>query len=179
MLAQGNEYGDHCSLLRQAEQAFEPPRPAYLVHRLDREAVGLMMIAHSQEAAARLSRLLQDGEVSKAYRIQVKGDLAAQSPRGRIDAPLDGRAALTEYVVENYDPALDCSTVTVTIGTGRLHQIRRHFAGLGYPVMGDPKYGTGNKNTEGLRLMAIGLAFDCPYTRQRQDFQLPREKWLF
>ena len=55
MLAQGTLWGDHCSLLRYTEQFFTPPRQSFLVHRLDREASGLMLIAHDKQAAAALS----------------------------------------------------------------------------------------------------------------------------
>lgn len=50
----------------------------------------------------------------------------------------------------------------VHIETGRLHQIRRHFEMIGHPVIGDPRYGKGNKNNEGLRLKCVEIAFHCP-----------------
>ena len=64
LLAQGTAFGDHCSLARQAELLF-PSRPSFLVHRLDREAEGLMLLAHSRAAAAKLSELFQKGGVIK------------------------------------------------------------------------------------------------------------------
>ena len=173
VLAQGTMEGDHCSLLRQVELYFKMLRPVFLVHRLDREASGLMLVAHSQEAAARLSALFQNNSVYKRYWVQVRGQLA--SAQGVIDAPLDGKAAHTEYSVESYDAASDTSILSVVINTGRLHQIRRHLDGLNHPVIGDPKYGTGNKSPAGLQLNAVQLRFRCPFTDKEMDFIIPKE----
>jgi tRNA pseudouridine32 synthase/23S rRNA pseudouridine746 synthase len=78
--------------------------------------------------------------------------------------PLGGREAVTEFAVRSYDAAGNTTTVDVVIRTGRLHQIRRHFDMIGFPVMGDPRYGKGNKNTEGMKLHALSLRFRCPFT---------------
>jgi tRNA pseudouridine32 synthase/23S rRNA pseudouridine746 synthase len=174
LLAQGTAFGDHCSILRQVEKDLQPTgATAYLVHRLDREAAGIMLFAHDSATAATFSALFQANHIVKRYRIQVKGDLAAaHGCRGRINRPLDGKPALTEYSVENYDSDAGVSTVQVRLLTGRLHQIRRHVADLGFPVMGDPKYGRGNKNTSGMRLVASGLAFTDPYSGTPVDVQL-------
>lgn len=168
VLAQGTMEGDHCALLRQAELYFKMSRPVFLVHRLDREASGLMLVAHSQNAAARLSALFQNNAVYKRYWVQVRGQLTAA--QGVIDTPLDGKAAHTEYTVESYDAVSDTSILSVVIDTGRLHQIRRHLDGVGHPVIGDPKYGTGNKSPTGLQLNAVQLRFRCPFTDKEMDF---------
>lgn len=172
LLAQGSEYGDHCSLLRLVELQLK--RPVFLVHRLDREAQGIMLVAHRQQAAAQLSQLLQQGGMEKHYRIMVRGNLAAtHGQAGRIELPLDGKAAITEFVVQHYDAANDCSTVQVRLHTGRLHQIRRHFDALAHPVLGDPRYGRDNKDAAGLRLVAVELAFLEPTGKQRVHFVVP------
>lgn len=177
MLAQGNEFGDHCALLRIAEIAWQPPRPVWLIHRLDREACGLMVVAHTQSAAANLSRQFQHNQVRKRYRVQVRGDVAAErGSQGRIETPLDGKPAITEYRAEAWDAESNISTLAVEIHTGRLHQIRRHLAALGHPVIGDPRYGSGNKDAGGLRLAAVGLAFQCPLTRKPVEFALAPEE---
>lgn len=173
VLAQGTMEGDHCSLLRQAELHFKMQRPVFLVHRLDREASGLMLVAHSSNAAARLSTLFQENAIYKRYWVQVRGRPAPA--QGVIDTPLDGKPAHTSYSVESYDPASDSSILSVVISTGRLHQIRRHLAGLNHPVIGDPKYGTGNKSPAGLQLNAVQLRFHCPFTDEDMDFQIPKE----
>ncbi len=170
LLAQGSPHGDHCSLLRLAELHFKGRRQVFLVHRLDREAAGLMLIAHSGKAAAKLSALFRDNTITKEYRIEVRGDLRPKGQNGRIELPLDGKPAVTDYTVEDYDQTANVSTVFVTIRTGRTHQIRRHFEMIGHPVMGDPKYGKGNKNKEGLKLTAAGLQFKCPFSRRDVRF---------
>lgn len=169
LMAQGTEYGDHCALLRQAELHFRPPRPAFLVHRLDREASGLMLVAHDSTAAARLSALFRDHAIAKHYRVSVRGALPAA---GSIELPLDDKPARTRYTRLHYDAAADASTAEVVIDGGRLHQIRRHFALAGYPVLGDPRYGSGNKNAEGLQLQAVRLGFVCPFDRVERDYRL-------
>jgi tRNA pseudouridine32 synthase/23S rRNA pseudouridine746 synthase len=169
LMAQGTQHGDHCALLRQAELFFRPQRQVYLVHRLDREAAGLMLIAHSREAAMELSRLFQNNLIAKRYQVEVLGNILNR-PGNRIDLPLDGKAALTEYEALSYDPATNTSKVVVRIKTGRLHQIRRHFDLIGHPVMGDPRYGTGNKNKKGLQLVADQLRFICPFAKREMIF---------
>lgn len=170
LLAQGTQFGDHCSLLRLAQLAFTPPRESFLVHRLDREASGLMLIAHAKQAAAELSRLFQTHQVVKEYEITVRG-LWDQTATGTIALALDNQEAVTDYRLQTLNPEQGTSRLLVTLHTGRLHQIRRHFALSGFPVMGDPRYGTGNKNRAGLALRAVHLAFACPLTGQPRDFQ--------
>jgi 23S rRNA-/tRNA-specific pseudouridylate synthase len=175
LLAQGTAFGDHCSLTRQAELLFHSRR-VFLVHRLDREAEGLMLLAHSSAAAAKLSELFRKNRILKEYRAEVLGDMGKKGRRGTIDRPLDGREAFTKFYVESFDPESDTSIVRLTIETGRLHQIRRHLDMIGHPVMGDPKYGKGNKNTEGMRLSAVSLRFLCPFQQKEVEFNLPPHK---
>ncbi len=171
LMAQGNQYGDHCSLLRQGEQHFHPHRPVFLVHRLDRETEGLMIIAHSREAAMSLSRLFQNHLIDKRYQVEILGNIFNR-PENSISFPLDGKEAITEYEAVTYDSATNTSRVMVHLKTGRLHQIRRHFELIGHPVIGDPRYGTGNKNKKGLQLVADQLRFVCPFTKREMIFQL-------
>ena len=135
-----------------------------------------MLIGHRKEAAAKLSALFQNDRITKKYRTEVKGNLLEKGPsgtmRGTIDLPLDGKKAVTEYEVEAYDPVRNLSTVWVIIRTGRMHQIRRHFEMLGFPVIGDPRYGRGNKNDTGMRLEAISLAFRCPFSGKDVEYRL-------
>lgn len=170
LLAQGTLSGDHCSLLRIAEQQLQ--REVFLVHRLDREAEGLMMIAHSGKAAAALSTLFaregSDG-IRKLYRIEVRGQV---NDAGEITTMLDGKPALSRYRRLGYDANSDSSSVEVELVTGRKHQIRRHFASLGHGVLGDPQYGKDNKDVRGLQLKAILLEFSCPLTKQPRRYSL-------
>jgi tRNA pseudouridine32 synthase/23S rRNA pseudouridine746 synthase len=173
MLSQGTLYGDHCSLLRAAELFFKSKRPVFLVHRLDREAAGLVLVAHDKKSAAGLSRLFQNRLIVKRYRVQVLGNLARKKTKGTIQIPLDGKPAETEYTAVGYDPPSNTTRVDVTIRTGRKHQIRRHLEMIGFPVMGDPRYGAGNKNTEGLKLAATALEFECPLSGKHKIFNSP------
>lgn len=176
LLAQGNEFGDHCALTRQAELSWTPPRQVWLIHRLDREAAGLMLLAHSRQAAAKLSQQFQHNKVQKQYRVQVRGDIGTTlGQQGRIQQALDGKPARTDFQVLRWDAQTQRSTLQVNIHTGRLHQIRRHLADAGFPVIGDPRYGTGNKSAEGLRLVAVSLAFQCPQRRAQVMVELTPE----
>lgn len=172
LMTQGSRFGDHCSLLRQAERFARPRRKAYLVHRLDRDACGLVLIAHDREAAGALSKMFAARQVIKRYRIEVCGRIGSENDVGRIDRPIDGRPAITDYAVVSHDPAAGRAAVDVVMQTGRRHQIRRHFAMLGFPVLGDPLYGKGNKNRSGLKLTACGLEFTCPFTEKPLAFRL-------
>ena len=172
LMTQGTRFGDHCSLLRQAEIFLRPRRRAFLVHRLDREASGLVVIAHDRAAAGALSRIFAERRVVKRYRVEIRGRIGVESASGRIDLPLDGKPAVTEYTLVSHDAAADISVVDVVMQTGRKHQIRRHFALAGFPVMGDPSYGKNNKNATGLKLTAYGLEFTCPFTGQSLKFLL-------
>jgi tRNA pseudouridine32 synthase/23S rRNA pseudouridine746 synthase len=174
MLTQGTISGDHCSLIRQAELFFRPQRQVFLIHRLDREASGIMLIAHTRQAAAQLSELFQKNLITKRYRADVLGNIGEKGDKGILEFPLDGKSAITEYQVISFDPGKNISIVDIVIKTGRLHQIRRHFDMLGHPVIGDPKYGKGNKNVEGLRLAAVSLEFRCPVTGKEVEFSIPQ-----
>lgn len=173
LLTQGTDYGDHCTLLRQSESFFVPRRDAYPVHRIDREAQGLVVVAHTADAAARLSKVFAAREVKKDYRVEVLGLM--ERTEGRIDLALDGKPAVTRYSVLCADMEAGTSSLLVEIDTGRLHQIRRHLCAIGHPVMGDPRYGKGNRDGRPLRLTACALEFVCPFTGNRVTCTIEEE----
>ncbi|HID49567.1 MAG TPA: RNA pseudouridine synthase [Chromatiales bacterium] len=170
MLSQGSRWGDHCALPRWVEQHLLPQRPAFLVHRLDRAANGLMLLAHRKRTAASLSALFRERAIDKRYRVIVHGEFPPQGPI-TLDARLDGKTAISHMTRLAYDPEQDRSLLGVTIETGRKHQIRRHLASAGFAVVGDRWYGKG-KETEDLQLTAWALGFRCPVSGQHREFAL-------
>lgn len=171
LLSQGNEYGDACTILRTVEK-IKGPKKAYLVHRLDREAHGIMLIAYNEKSARIFSTKWQKGQVKKFYKVEVLGDVRTQFPsgQGEINFKLDGKEANTLFKILTINEKT--TILEVQILTGRLHQIRRHFEMLGFPVIGDPKYGKGNKNKEGMKLMAYKLEFRDPFKEEQISFAL-------
>jgi len=154
-LAQGTKFGDALSLVRFVEKSLK--REVFLTGRLDRETVGLMVLAHNKK----MSRLLSDawstpGKVTKTYEAMVKG--IVENDEGVIDEPLEGKKAITHYRV--LKRANHWTIVELSIKTGRTHQIRKHLLSLGHPVVGDSRYGEGNKNKDGLQLVATSLTFN-------------------
>jgi tRNA pseudouridine32 synthase/23S rRNA pseudouridine746 synthase len=130
-----------------------------------------MVIAYDSKAAGRLSQLFLKNEITKTYLALVKGELIPKN-RGTIDHSLDGKKAITHFeVLEVKDGK---SLLSLTIDTGRLHQIRRHLEIIGHPVMGDPKYGQGNKNRDGLKLLAKSLSFRDPWSQELRIFSISR-----
>lgn len=168
VLSQGTDFGDHGSILRQIEKS---KGKAYLVHRLDREAHGLMLFAYTHHAAGAFSQLWQKNEIEKFYKVEVLGQIKKQFPNGgEIHFKIDGKEAHTSFFITEQKE--HTAILLVQIHTGRLHQIRRHFDELGYPVLGDPKYGIGNKNSDGLRLMSYQLKFTDPLSKKAINFEL-------
>tara|TARA_Y100000589_G_scaffold270797_1_gene263206 strand:+ start:7737 stop:8657 length:921 start_codon:yes stop_codon:yes gene_type:complete len=172
LLTQGSQWGDHCSLLRRVEQSLK--RPVFLVHRLDAEAAGLVLIAHDRQAAGALSRRFAERTMSKIYRARVQG--IPEPAEQRLDAPLDGKPARTWLRLLRAETDTDTSVLEVRIETGRKHQIRRHLAGIGHPIVGDRVYGTAASVP--MQLMAVRLSFTCPLLGRPVDYGLPDEQRL-
>jgi 23S rRNA pseudouridine955/2504/2580 synthase len=113
-----------------------------LVHRLDQDTSGLLLVAKNQKTADELEQAFETGAVAKVYLALVVGRLA--NSQGKIATPLPGREgnpvrALTDYwVLRRY---AEVTLVRVAIETGRLHQIRLHFAQLGHPIVMDDQHG--------------------------------------
>ncbi|UUA73051.1 RluA family pseudouridine synthase [Cellvibrio sp. QJXJ] len=176
MLSQGSQWGDHCSILRWVEvngqftQGREK-RECFLVHRLDGDASGLIILAHDSQAAAKLSTLFQARDMHKFYQAWVVDDCEVPTSGLTLSYELDGKSAITHIKkirAENNKTLLD-----VTIETGRKHQIRRHLANIGHPIVGDRVYG--KKASVGLQLLAYRLEFICPFSQQRVVAELPKE----
>ena len=174
MLSQGTYFSDHASLIRQVEKRFSRCRPR-LVHRLDRETMGLVMVAHDRRSAAEISRLFRQNQIKKTYRAEVRGDLTQAAGIRQINRPLDGKTALTEIRFTWKQAQSKTTIVELLLHTGRTHQIRRHLADIGYPIMGDPRYGRHNSHPDGLQLVAWALDWRCPFTQKRMRHCVPDE----
>lgn len=169
LLAQGSQWGDHCSLLRSAE--LELKRPCLLIHRLDGDAAGLMLIAHDSKAAGALSQCFSGRTMAKHYLARVTGVINTKNQR--IETPVDGKTAITHVSTLSTDEGAKTSLLQVIIETGRKHQIRKHLQSIGHPIIGDRLYGKPARIP--LQLLAAGLEFDCPLSRQRVKLVLPEE----
>ncbi len=168
VVPQGSPASDHASVLRYVEKSRN--KEVHLVHRLDRETRGIMLVAYNSKAAAYLSDLFQKNKIKKEYEAIVIGEMKVGMTE-TIKASLDDKEAITHYTV--LDSKNNRSILKISIETGRLHQIRRHLDFIGHPIMGDPKYGKGNKNREGLLLVASTLTFEDPWIRKSLTFALP------
>ena len=171
MLSQGSKWGDHCTLGRWVETHIEPQRPAFIVHRLDRAASGLMLIAHSKKIAAALSDQFQTRKVEKHYRALVKGNIETPIT---FDQDIDAQSALTHVAPIMHSNNTDTSLLEVDIKTGRKHQIRKHLSQANFPILGDRLYDPNVRDEDpDLCLVACFLAFDCPLSQERRVFHLP------
>lgn len=168
--SQGSKWGDHCTVTRWAERHLTPERPAFTVHRLDRAANGLILVAHSKKIAAALSGLFRERAVEKRYQAWVAGDFSGQHAPLRVDKPIDQKQAVSEFSFVRLEDGK--SLVDVRIETGRKHQIRRHLADLGFPVVGDRLYGTASQDDCDLQLTAWMLGFRCPVSDQSVEYRL-------
>ena len=163
--SQGSKWSDHCTIARWVETHLEPQRPAFVVHRLDRAATGLIIIAHKKSTATALSRMFAKREIEKRYRVVVHGRFPDTPEPYTMMQAIDERAAVSHATLLEYDAAQDRSLLEVSIESGRKHQIRRHLAWAGFPVVGDRLYGdaaAGISSEENLQLTACYLRFSDP-----------------
>ena len=160
-----------------------PERPG-IVHRLDRDTSGLLVVARSEEAYRRLQELVRRRRLERRYLALVKG--RPRSRRGRIEAPIGRdrheptrrsldtdtpRQAVTHFEVERLLPGH--ALLAVTLETGRTHQIRVHLAAIDLPVVGDSVYGVPDPELGRQFLHAASLAFPHPFGGERVEAESP------
>jgi 23S rRNA pseudouridine1911/1915/1917 synthase len=178
--ARGHREGTLAQLLAPLAAGGDPERPG-IVHRLDRDTSGLLLVARSEQAHRLLQRAIGRREVEREYLALVEGRPPARS--GTIDAPVGRnprvrtrtaiggvrpRDARTHFTLER--GFRGSSLLRVRLESGRTHQIRVHLQAIGHPVCGDPEYGTAG--VLGLKrqfLHSARLAFDHPFTTARID----------
>jgi len=162
-----------------------------IVHRLDKDTSGVLLVARSDPAHRALAAQFSGRTVEKTYLALVQGRV--RNDTGRITKPIardpmrrtrmttriaTGRTALTEYrLLERFDKF---TYLEVRIGTGRTHQIRVHLASLGHPVAGDSLYGAARATR--MFLHAWRISFDSPATGKRVQVEAPLadelQQWL-
>jgi 23S rRNA pseudouridine1911/1915/1917 synthase len=156
-----------------------------IVHRLDRDTSGLLVVARSDEVLRRLQTALARRLIQREYLALVEGRPPART--GTIEAPIgrdprvrtrmavagaSARAARTHFTLERSLP--DSSLLRLRLETGRTHQIRVHMQAIGHPVCGDPEYGAaGRFGLERQFLHATRLAFEHPITGAHVDVSSP------
>ena len=152
-----------------------------IVHRLDRDTSGVMVVAKNSRAQAKLVEQFKTRSVVKAYLVLVKGRLTPEN--GIIEAPIGrdprnrkrmavvggGRQARTDYQVIKYIG--EYTLVEARPETGRTHQIRVHFSAVGYPVVGDKVYGVKSPYLSRQFLHASRLGFKLPSTGEYMEFK--------
>jgi len=140
-----------------------------LHHRLDTPTSGLMVLTVSRDANAGLAAAFREGRVRRGYRTVVLGD---PGESGTWTASLDGKAAVTRWT--RLATAAGMSVLDVALETGRTHQIRRHAAGAGHPVIGDRRHGGAvGRAWRRLALHARALAFPHPVSGDALAFECP------
>ena len=171
LYSQGSKWGDHCTVTRYAEKHLQPQRNAFVVHRLDRAASGLILVAHHKHIAALLARLFRERRIDKRYRVHTAGRVSDVGKTTHIDQPIDGKSARSHITMLEYDATRSVSILDVSIETGRKHQIRRHLAERGFPVIGDRLYGSSEVSTD-LHLRAYAVSFLCPVSGSPVSFEV-------
>ncbi|MBT9130082.1 MAG: putative RNA pseudouridine synthase [candidate division WS2 bacterium] len=158
-----------------------PLRPG-IVHRLDKDTSGLMIVAKTDSAYYQLSSMMKDRLVSRNYIALVKGkppkENIINAPVGRdrrrktlMAITFAGKTALTHYQVIQY--LNQAALLKLTLSTGRTHQIRVHLKYTGYPILGDPLYGCPVSFLKRQFLHAFKLGFTHPITGEQKNFFSP------
>ena len=181
--ARGHREGTLSQLLAEDAAGGDPER-AGIVHRLDRDTSGLLVVARSEEAYGGLRNLVKRRALERRYKALVRG--RPRSRTGRIEAPIGRdrheptrisldtdtpRDAVTHFEIERL---LDGhALLDVRLETGRTHQIRVHLAAIGLPVAGDPVYGAPDPQLGRQFLHAWRLAFTHPVTGEPLEVESP------
>lgn len=157
-----------------------------IVHRLDKDTSGLILVAKNNNSHAKLATMFVDKTIHKTYLCIVKGNFSSENLQGRIENLIgrdikdrkkmaivekNGKIAISNYKViqqvEGY------SLIEVAIETGRTHQIRVHMKSINHPILGDTVYGSADKNAKRQMLHAYKLDFKNPIDNKEYNFTAP------
>jgi 23S rRNA pseudouridine1911/1915/1917 synthase len=183
--ARGHRQGTLAQLLEPllGEAAGDPGRRG-IVHRLDRDTSGLLVVARTEQALTSLQAALAQRRIEREYIALVEGRPPARS--GTIEAPIGRdprmrtrmavggagqREARTHFTLER--ALADTSLLRLRLETGRTHQIRVHLQAIGHPVVGDPEYGSARLGLARQFLHATRLAFEHPLSGERIEVSSP------
>lgn len=177
----------HCDNLSGINGVMRPG----IVHRIDKDTSGIIVIAKNNEAHASLSEQLKEHSITRCYNALVEGKvkndsgtietMIGRNPKDRKEMAVvtrNGKRAVTHYtVLERFD---NNSLIEARLETGRTHQIRVHMAHIGHPIVGDPVYGYKKQkfNTEGQLLHARILGFVHPRTGEYMEFEAPLPEYF-
>lgn len=127
----------------------------FLIHRLDKDTEGILIVGKTSTAAAKYSKILNSPETKKEYIALVSGNVESSSGTIKIPLEKDGRLvnAVSKYKV--LEKKSDFTKLAVSIETGRMHQIRIHMSKAGHPIIGDDKYGNFKLNKELKKNMGV------------------------
>ena len=189
VLSQGDSTGDISimdMIKSYIKEKYNKPGNVYLglVHRLDRPVGGIMVFARSSKAAARLTKAFNEHKITKKYLAIVHGkvdksgefiDKIEKGKDGKSFISPNGKEAILDYELIDYNKESDCSLVSISLKTGRHHQIRVQFSSRGHYLLGDQRYGViDNKQ---ISLFSYYLSFTHPVTKEIMEFKvLPPKK---
>lgn len=167
-----------------------------LVHRLDKQTSGLILISKNDSTLRKLTHMFREGTVKKTYLALAKGKFkkpsgvitenllrteGSKQTKIRVSSSQNAKQSRTEYTVQQYHPAIDASLLKVLLKTGRMHQIRVHLMSTGHPLAGDDAYGDFAWNKKLVQhyklkrqfLHSHTLTFSHPETGKLMRFESP------
>ena len=184
VLSQGDSTGD-ISIMDMIKEyikiKYNKPGNVYLglVHRLDRPVGGIMVFARSSKAASRLCKAFNEHKITKKYMAIVHGkvdksgelrDLIEKGKDGKSFVSPNGKEAILDYELLDYNKENDCSLVSIDLKTGRHHQIRVQFSSRGHYLLGDQRYGV--QDNKQIALYSYYLSFIHPVSKEKMEFIL-------
>ena len=189
VLSQGDSTGD-ISIMDMVKEyikvKYNKPGNVYLglVHRLDRPVGGIMVFARSSKAASRLCKSFLEHDVCKKYLAIIHGkmdkdrgelvDYIEKTESSKSIISPNGKKAVLEYEVLDYNEKDDCSLVSIDLKTGRHHQIRVQFSSRGHYLLGDQRYGV--QDGTQISLFAYYLRFVHPVSKEIMEFKVYPER---